>query len=123
MTSAEKNSPSVELFDAGAVDALDQHLDRAVGQLQKLQDGRDRADPVQILALRIVDVGLFLRDQQDALVGLHGEIERDDGFLAADEQRDHHVRINHYVAQRQYRHAAERGGTTVRDIDYGFIAH
>ena len=122
VTSAEKNSPSVELLDAGAIDALDQHLDRAVGQLQQLQDGRDGADPVQVLGLRIVDVGLLLRDQQDALVGLHGQIERDDGFLAPDEQRNHHVRVHHHVAQRQYRHAG-RGRDYFGNIDYGFVAH
>ncbi len=106
MTSAEKNSPSVRDLDAGAVHALHQHLDGAVGQLQKLQDGRDGADPVQILGLRIVDIGLLLGDQQDALVGLHGEIERDDGFFPPDEQRNHHVRVNHHVAQRQHRDPA-----------------
>ena len=92
------------------------------GQLQQLQDGRNGADPVQILALRIVDVGLLLRDQQDALVGLHGEIERDDGFLPADEQRDHHVRIDHHVAQRQHRHAGVGRVRTGRNR-YGFVAH
>ena len=34
----------------GALGAFDQHLDRAVRQLEQLQDGGDRADPVQVLA-------------------------------------------------------------------------
>ncbi len=59
----------------------------------------------------IVDIGLFLRDQQNPLVGLHGQIERHDGFLAPDEQRNHHVRINHHIAQRQNGHAARQAGT------------
>ena len=94
----------VQALDARAVDALDQHLDGAVGQLQQLQDRGDRADAVQVIGLRIVDVGLLLRDQHDALVGLHRDVERLDGFLAADEQRDDHVRVDHHVAQRQDRH-------------------
>ena len=49
-------------------------------------------------ALGIVDVRLLLRDQHDALVGLHGDVERVNGFFASDEQRDDHVRVHHYVA-------------------------
>ena len=37
------------------------------GQLEQLQDRRDRADLVEVLRRRIVDVGLLLRDQQDRL--------------------------------------------------------
>ncbi len=123
MTSAEKNSPSVELLDAGAVHALDQHLDGAVGQLQELQNGRDRADPVQIFGLGIVDIRLLLGDQQDALVGLHGQIQRDDGLLPPDEQRNHHVRVDHHIAQRQHGHAAHCRRGFIGDIDNGFVAH
>ena len=78
----------LELLDARAVDALDQHLDGAVRQLQQLQDGGDGADAVQVLDLRIIDIGLLLRDQHDALVAVHGDIERLDRFLPAHEQRD-----------------------------------
>ncbi len=111
-----------QLLDGGAVDAFDQHLDRAVRKLEQLQNRGHGADAVQILALRIVDVGLFLRDQENPLVGLHGQIERDDGFLPPDEQRDHHVRVHHHVAQRQHGHAGLRGGYG-RNIDFGFVAH
>ena len=97
----------VQLLDARAIDALDQHLDGAVGQLQQLQDRRDGADAVQVLGLRVVDVGLLLRDQQDALVGLHRRFERLNRFLAADEQRDDHVRVNNDVPQRQHRHVLQ----------------
>ena len=40
----------VQFLDARAVDALDQHLDGAVGKFQELQDRRDRADAVEIVA-------------------------------------------------------------------------
>ncbi len=62
-------------------------------------------------SLRVVDVGLLLRHQHDALVGAHGDVERLDGLLAPDEQRNHHVRIDDDVAQRQHRHALRRGGS------------
>src|SRR5256885_15724409 len=45
-----------------------------------------------------------------SLVSTHGHIQRLDGLLAPDEQRNHHVRIDHHVAQRQHRHVLERGG-------------
>ena len=57
----------------------------------------------------IVDVGLLLGDQQDALVGAHGRVERLDRLLAPDEQRNHHVRIDDDVAQRQHRHVCGTG--------------
>jgi hypothetical protein len=92
-----------QLLDLCALDALDQHLDGAVGQLQQLQDRRDGADVVEVLGSGIVHVGLALREQQDLLVHLHGLLERDYRALAADEQRDDHVRVHDHVAQRQHR--------------------
>ena len=108
--------PRMQLLDPRAVDALDQHLDGAVGELQELQDGRDRGDAVQIVRLRVIDVGLLLRHQHDALVGAHGDIQRLDGLLAPDEQRNHHVRVHHHVAQRQHRHVLEHGRNGSRRI-------
>ena len=101
------------LLDARAIDAFDQHLDGAVGELEHLQDGRHGAEAVQVLELRIIDVGLLLRHQHDALVGPHGRIERLDRLLAAHEQRDHHVRIDHDVAQRQHGY----GWTGTSEVD------
>ena len=111
-----------QLFDAGAIDTLNQHLDGAVWQLQKLQDGRDRPHPVQVLDLRIVDVRLLLGHQENTLVGLHGQIQCDDGLFAPDEQRNHHVRVNHYIAQRQNRRTVQ-AVANFGDIGLGFIAH
>ena len=104
----------VQFLDARAVDALDQHLHGAVGKLQKLQNRRDGGDAVQVVPLGIIDIGLLLRHQHDALVGAHGHIQRLDGLLAPDEQRNHHVGIDHHVTQRQHRHVLERGGNGSR---------
>jgi hypothetical protein len=110
----------MQLRDARPRYALDQNLDGAVGQLQQLQNGCHRAETVQILELRIVDVSLLLRHQHDALVGLHGRVEGVNRFLAPNEQRDDHVRIYHDVAQWQHRHAVAggRGG-----FGFGCFSH
>ena len=54
--------------DTGALAALDQHLHRAVGQLQQLQDRADRADGVDVAGRGIVLARVLLGDQQDLLV-------------------------------------------------------
>ena len=97
-------------LDARALHALDQHLHRAVGELQHLQDRGDRADVVEILGGGLVLGGGLLRDQDDVLALLHRGLERLDGLRAAHEQRDHHVREHHHVAQGQQRQDAGFGG-------------
>ena len=49
----------------------------------------------------IVDLGIFLRQQQDLLVVCHRGFERENRFFATDKQRDDHVWINHDIAQRK----------------------
>ena len=109
-------------IDQCAFAALDQNLDRAIRQFQQLQDRRKRANLIQISRLRIIQVRLFLRDKQDALADRHRPVERHDRFLAAHEQRDHHVRIDNDVAQRQNRNA---GIVELRFVQYGrlFVSH
>ena len=99
-----------DTVDARALRAFDQHLHGAVGQLQHLQHRGDAADRVEILGRRIVLGGRFLRDEQDVLAGVHRDVERLDGFRAPDEQRDHHVREDHDVAQREQRQRSGVGG-------------
>ena len=89
--------------DARALDAFDQHLHGAVGQLQHLQDVRDGAGAVHVLGRGLVLGGGFLRHQQDALARLHRRLQRLDRLRAPDEQRNHHVREDHHVTQRKQR--------------------
>ena len=56
------------LDGAGAIDALDQHLDVAVGQLQALDDVGDAAHRVDVVGLRVVDRRVVLRGEEDPLV-------------------------------------------------------
>ena len=89
--------------DLGAATAFDQHLHRAVRQLQQLQHRGDRADRVQVVGARIVLRGVLLGDEQDLLVVLHHRLERADGFLTPDEEGDDHVREHHDVPQGEHR--------------------
>ncbi len=92
-----------DALDAGALRAFDQHLDRAIGQLQHLQDVRDAADLVDVLGFGLVLRRVLLRDQHDAFAGFHRSFERLDRLRTADEQRNDHVREDDHVAQRQQR--------------------
>ena len=101
--------------------ALDQHLHGAVGQLQHLQHRRHAADRVEILGARVVLGRGLLRDEQDVLAGVHRDVERLDRLRAPDEQRDHHVREDDDVAQRQERQRGhvDRGGGFSGHADLG----
>ena len=97
-----------EAPDGGAPLALDQHLHRAVGQAQQLDDRPDRADREDVLGHRLVGLGLALRAEEDLLVAAlaHRLFERADRLFAPHEQRHHHVREHDDVPQREQRHPA-----------------
>jgi len=99
-----------DVHGAGAADALHQHFHCAVGQFEHLQHVGNRAHLVQVLRPRVVVVGVFLRQQENRLVAFHRPLQSGDGFGAADEQRQHHVRVNHHIAQRQQGQGAVVGG-------------
>ena len=88
-----------DAFDAGALAAFHQHLHRAVGQLEHLQDVGDAADVVHVLGAGLVLGRRFLRDEQDALARLHRGFQRLDRLGAADEERNHHVGEYHHIPQ------------------------
>jgi hypothetical protein len=87
-----------EAHDAGALPALDEHLDGAVRQLQQLQHRSHSAHCKDIGRRGIVLGGILLRDEEDLLVVLHHVLERPHRFLAADEQRHDHMRKHDDVA-------------------------
>ncbi len=95
-----------------ALATLHQHLHRAIGQLQHLQDAGDRADSVEVVGGGLVLGGGLLRHQQDALTGVHRQLERFNRLGSPNKQRDDHVRKDHDVAQRQQRqiHGVASGG-------------
>ena len=91
------------LVDLGARGALDQHFDRAVGQLEQLQDTRERPGLENRVRRRIVIGGVLLRREQDERVGSHHLFQRLDRLFAPNEERNDHVREDDDVAQRQDR--------------------
>jgi hypothetical protein len=90
-------------LDLGARGAFHQHFHCAVGQLQQLQHAGERADAENRIGCRIVVGGVFLRGEEDERVRTHHLLERLDGLLAADEERNDHMRENNYVPQREHR--------------------
>ena len=112
----EKFIRRLELYDAGAFGAFDQNLDRAIGQFEQLQDGRQCSDLVNVFDLGIIDLGTLLGNQENPLVIIHGGFQRADGFLPADKQRDNHVRVNHHVTQRQDRNHGYRVAGAFRGV-------
>ena len=95
----------LQRIDPGSLASFDKHFDRAIRQLEKLQDSRKRPDIIKVLHRRIVQVGPLLCNQKNLFAGVHGQIERDNRFFPADKERDHHVRINDDVSKRQYGYA------------------
>ena len=91
-----------ELEGAGAVEALHQHLDVAVGQLEALHDAAHGAEGVDLLGAGVVAGGVVLRGEEDALAAGERVIEGPDGALPPDDERDHHVREDHHVPQRDH---------------------
>ena len=71
----------------------------------------------------VVGLGLLLRGEQDLLVGGHRLFEGGDGLLAADEQRDDHVREDDDVAQGKERNATHFGKTLYADRGRGPDRH
>ena len=83
--------------------ALDQNLDRAIGQFQQLQHIGQHADAEDALMRGLVDRGVDLAGQQNLPVVGHHLLKRAHGFFPADEKRHDHVREHHDVTQRQDR--------------------
>src|SRR3546814_16283163 len=80
---------------------LDEHLYRAVRQLQKLENRRNGADVVEILSRRILVRRIELGNQEDRLVGRHSCFERSNRFLAPDKPRHDPLRENDAIPERQ----------------------
>ena len=98
-----------EFDDLRAPRPLDQHLHRAVRQLEQLQHGADGAERVDVFRRGIVLARVLLCDQQDLLVVLHHVLERPHRLLAPDEERHDHVREDDDVPQRKERENWTRG--------------
>src|SRR5438105_4535633 len=90
------------LDGARAIDALDEHLDVAIRQLQALDDVGDAAHRVDIVRARIVNRRVVLRREEDPLVLQQRVLERARGRWPPDYERHHHVGENDDVPQGDY---------------------
>ena len=86
-----------------SVATFHQNLDRAVRQLQQLENIRDSPHLVQLVSGWVVVCCVALGNQQDLLVVGHGIFQGLNRFLPADEQGQHHMRIDNNIAQGQKR--------------------
>ena len=86
-----------------ALHAFDQDFDRAVGQLQHLQDARNASNLEHVLGLGLVLAGSFLSHQHDLAAGFHRRLQGLDGLGTTHKQRDDHVRKHDHITQRQQR--------------------
>ncbi len=88
---------------ARAIDAFDQHLDVAVGQLQALDHVGDAAHREDVFGPRVVDRRVVLRSEENPLVLQQRVLERAGRRGPSDHERHHHVRENDDVAERDDR--------------------
>jgi hypothetical protein len=120
-TSATNRARWSSIEQARALHAFDQHLDRAVGQLEHLQDVGQATDLVHVLGHRLILGGGLLGHQQDVLAGFHRRFQRLDRLRATDEQRNHHVREYHHVAQGQQRQGLGLDGGSGQARHHGVL--
>src|SRR5580704_1775880 len=88
-----------------ALDAFDQHLDVAIGQLDALDDVRQRADGINLLRLRVVDRRVMLGGKKNLLVAGKRLFQRANAGFAADDKRGHLLRKDDHVAYRHHGYA------------------
>jgi hypothetical protein len=96
-----------------ALQAFDQHLHGAVGQLEHLQDVCNASHFVHIFFGRLILGGSLLRDEHDVLAAFHCRFEGLDRFRPAHEKGNHHMREDYDVSQRQQR---ERGAFRRKEL-------
>ena len=104
----EELAPPLEGEDPAAPHAFDHDLDVAVGQLERLGDGGDDADVVDVLGLGLVELRVLLRGQEEPLGRRReGRLEGADRGLAAHDEGLHHVGEDDHVPQRDERQALQ----------------
>ena len=61
--------------------ALDEDLDGTIGQFEKLQNRSHCPGHIETIGIRVLEIGLGLRHQNDLLVLSHHGFQRLDGFF------------------------------------------
>jgi hypothetical protein len=89
-------------IDGSAAQALHQHLDGAVGQLEQLQHGGDGAGCINLVRRRIVILRILLGHNKNMLVVAHDFLKRFHRLFTADKERHDHAGKHDDVAQRKH---------------------
>ena len=90
-----------DLQDAEALDPLDHQPQRAVREAEHLVDVGERAGGVEVALERLVDGRVALRQDADDLALLDRVVDERHRALAGDRERQHRLREQQRVAQRQ----------------------
>ncbi len=91
-----------EFLDAEDGITADDAADRPVGDLDHALDGADRPNAAQIVGLGILDILVFEGDEADLFAVAQRFLDQYDARPLDDGQRDHRVRKQDRVLQRQY---------------------
>ena len=86
-----------DLQNLAAFYALDQNLDVAVGEFERLDDVDDGADLEDVIGFGFVDRGVVLGGQKDFLVAGQSLFERAYARFPAHHERSHHIRKDDHV--------------------------
>ncbi len=80
-----------EAEDSPSALPFHQHLHCSIGKLQPLNGRPQRTHAIDVLILGVIDLGILLQRKKDLLVLFHRGLDRLDGSVPADKNRDHHV--------------------------------
>ena len=86
-----------DLKNLAALNALDQNLDIAIGQLEALHDVDDSAHLVDLIGLGFVDAGVVLGGQEDLLIGGQRLFQGTNARFPSHHKWGHHVGEDDHV--------------------------
>ena len=91
------------LGDLDPLGRLNQHPDRAVGNLEHAGDHPDHANVVELVRGRVIGLGVAGGDQDQGAAGAEHLVDQPDRAVADDPQRGQRVGIGDRILERQHR--------------------
>ncbi len=109
----------LDVRDAHAGDALEQHRITVVLRLHHPQHRADGADLVELGRRRVVERGITLRHHRQRAIARHHVVQQLDALLAPDVERQDPEREQHRVPDRQHRQLAGLERRALRALGLG----